>query len=76
MEQKLNPSKLGNAKHDHFESPNVLFITLSNANCCFDMLYTVAVVYGTKSLCDLCVLLSLDRMIDSDSGISTKLCLS
>ena len=37
-----------------------------------DLLYTVTLVYGTKRLCDLRVLLSFDWTMDSDSGISTK----
>ena len=40
-----------------------------------DILYTVTLVYGTKSLCDPRVLLSFDQTMDSASGISTKLCL-
>ena len=39
-----------------------------------DILYTVALVYGTKNSCDPRVLLSLDQSMDSDSGSSTKLC--
>ena len=39
-------------------------------------IFTVTLVYGTKSFCDSCVLLLLDRMMDSDSGISTNLCLN
>ena len=40
-----------------------------------DILYTVKLVYGTKSLCDPCILLSFDQTMDSASGISTKLCI-
>ena len=48
--------------------------------CCMvlgknDILYTVTLEYGTKSLCDPHVLLSFEQTMDSDSGISTKLCL-
>ena len=40
-----------------------------------DILYTVTLVYGTKSLSDPRVLLSFDQTMDSTSEISTKLCL-
>ena len=40
-----------------------------------DILYTVTLVYGTKSFCDHHVLLWFARTMDSDSGILTKLCL-